>query len=147
MNRLLALAPALLLAAPVLAQDAPAAPEAGYQNLWCHIAFTAASASIPALPAEELEAARAAGANATPEQLELLEVDRQVQLVVNGIPTLLDAANASYTEAGFTTEQFDAAKVELEPVVTAQVTGGGAEAEFTFEQCSALLPATETTTQ
>ena len=147
MKRLLALAPALLLAVPALAQDAPAAPEAGYQNLWCHIAFVEVSATIPSLSAEDLEAARAAGANATPEQIQLLEVERQVKIVVDGIPALLGAATASYTEAGFTSEQFDAAKTELGPVVTAQVNGGGAGAEFTFEQCIALLPPAETTTQ
>jgi hypothetical protein len=140
MKRLLVLAPALLLAIPALAQDAPAAPEAGYQNLWCHFAFVATSASIPTLPAEDLEAARAAGANATPEQVELLEVDRQIQLVVKGIPVLLDTATASYTEAGFTTEQLDTAKTELQPKVTEQVMGGGVDAEFTFDQCIALLP-------
>ena len=140
MKRLLALAPALLLAVPAFAQDAPAAPEAGYQNLWCHFAFVTTSASIPALPAADLEAARAAGANATPEQIQLLEVDGQIQMVVNGIPVLLETATASYTEAGFTTEQFDAARTELEPKVTEQVMGGGVDAEFTFEQCIALLP-------
>jgi hypothetical protein len=146
MKRLLALAPALLLAVPALAQDTPAAPEAGYQNLWCHFAFVTTSTQIPTLPAAELEAARAAGADATPEQLQLLEMDGQIQTVVTGIPVLLDTATETYTEAGFTTEQLEAAKTALQPKVTEQVMGGGVEAEFTFDQCLALLPPAETTT-
>ena len=55
MNRLLILAPALLLALPAVAQDAPAV---GYQNLWCHIAFTLTSTSIPTLPEADVAAAR-----------------------------------------------------------------------------------------
>ena len=146
MKRLLALAPALLLAVPALAQDAPAAPEAGYQNLWCHLAFVATSAQIPTLPVEDLEAARTAGTNATPEQAELLAMDGQIQIVLTGIPVLLDTATASYTGAGFTAEQFEAARAELDPKVSEQVNSGGVGAEFTFDQCPALLPAAETAT-
>jgi hypothetical protein len=142
MKRLLILAPALLLAFPAVAQDAPVA---GYQNLWCQSAFTLTSASIPALPEAEVAAAIAAGDAATPEQKELLEVKGQIDTVLSGIPVLLAAANASYTEAGFTAEQFEAAKTEADAKVTAQIGGtdGGATAEFTFEQCLALLPAAE----
>jgi hypothetical protein len=145
MRRLLILAPALLLAFPAAAQDAPGA---GYQNLWCHFAFDATSKLIPELPAEDLAAAREAGDAATQEQLELMAADDQIQQILDGIPALLEAATVSYTEAGFTPEQFETAKTELSPKVTEQVTGSGAEAEFAFEECLAILPApAETTTQ
>lgn len=148
MKRLLILAPALLLALPAAAQDAP---QAGYQNLWCHIAFDATSKMIPALPAEELAAAHTAGDAATPEQIELLAAETQINQVLEGIPTMLETARASYVEAGFTPEQFEATKTELTPKVSEQVTGSAGAAEFAFEECLALLPApeaaTETTTQ
>jgi hypothetical protein len=146
MYRLLTLAPALLLAFPALAQDAPAAPDAGYQNLWCHFAFVAVSTQLPVLPPAELDAAIAAGTSATPEQLQLLAVQAQVQLVVDGVAVLLENATTSYTEAGFTPEQFEAAKTGLEPKVAGEVNGGGAEAEFTFDQCAMLLPKPEAAT-
>lgn len=135
MKRLLALAPVLLLAFPAAAQDVPAAAR---QNLWCHIAFVTTSSAIPVLPEADVEAARAAGATATPEQVELIGMADQIATVMNGIPVLLAQANAAYTEAGFTAEQFTAAQAELTPVVTEQVTGG-TEAEFSFEDCIALL--------
>lgn len=137
MKRLLAFAPALLLAFPAVAQDAPAEAR---QALWCHIAFVTTSAAIPPLPAEDIAAAREAGDAATAEQMELVEMADQIDLVMNGIPTLLTDAEAGYTEAGFTADQFTAAKTTLEPEVNAQVTGT-AEAEFSFEECVALLPA------
>jgi hypothetical protein len=146
MNRLLILAPALLLALPAVAQDAP---QAGYQNLWCHFAFATTATQIPALPEDQLAAAHAAGDAATPEQLELLAAEVQIKQIVDGIPALLETATAGYTEAGFTTEQFDAAKAALDPKVVGQVMGSSGEPpEFAFEQCLALLPApAETTTQ
>ena len=78
-----------------------------------------------------------------PEQKELLEVKGQIDQVLNGIPLLLEAATASYTEAGFTAEQFEAAKTETDAKVTAQIGGAdaAATAEFSFEQCMTLLPA------
>ena len=140
MNRLLILAPALLLALPAVAQDAPAV---GYQSLWCQSAFTLTSASIPTLPEADVAAAVAAGDAATPEQKELLEVKGQIDMVLNGIPLLLEAATASYTEAGFTAEQFEAAKTETDAKVAAQIGGAdaAATAEFTFDECLTLLPA------
>lgn len=148
MKRLLILAPALLLAFPAVAQDAPQAPEVGYQNLWCHFAFATTATQIPPLPEDQLTAARSAGSAATPEQLELLAAEAQIKQITDGIPALLEAATTGYTEAGFTTEQLDAAKTELEAKVTGQVMGtSGEQPEFAFEQCLVLLPATETTTQ
>jgi hypothetical protein len=145
MKRLLILAPALLLALPAVAQDAP---EVGYQNLWCHYAFVTTAGQIPPLPEDLLAAAHSAGAAATPEQLELLAAESQIQQITDGIPALLETAAAGYTEAGFTTEQFDAAKAELEPKVSGQVMGtSGEQPQFAFEDCLVLLPATETTTQ
>lgn len=139
MNRLLILAPALLLAFPAAAQDAP---QAGYQSLWCHYAFTISASQIPALPEDLLTAAHEAGDAATPEQLELLSAEMQIKQIVDGAPALLEDADAAYTEAGFTAEQFAAAKTELEPKVSGQVMGTSAEPpEFGFEQCLALLPA------
>ena len=137
MKRLFVLAPALLLAFPVSAQEAP---EAGYQNLWCHLAFTTASSQIPPLPAEDLAAAHAAGVDATPEQLDLLSAEAQIQQINDGIPVLLEAANTMYTEAGFSAEEFEAARLELEPMVFEQVSGTGDEAEFSFMDCVMLLP-------
>ena len=144
MKRLLILAPALLLALPAMAQDAPAA---GYQNLWCHFAFSITMASIPPIPAADLEAARTAGDAATPEQIQLIEVDGQIQHIANGIPTLLETATAGYTEAGFTTEQFDTAKAELDAKVNEQLIGSATAAEFTFEECLALVAPAETPAQ
>ena len=145
MNRLLILAPALLLAFPAVAQDAP---EVGYQNLWCHFAFATTATQIPPLPEDLLAAAHAAGNAATPEQLELLAAELQIKQITDGIPTLLETATAGYTEAGFTTEQLDTAKAELEAKVTGQVMGtSGEQPEFAFEQCLVLLPTTEAATQ
>lgn len=146
MNRLLILAPALLLAFPAVAQDAP---QVGYQNLWCHFAFATTATQIPPLPEADLAAVHEAGDDATLEQLELLSAETQIKQITDGIALLLEAATVSYTEAGFTTEQFDASKTELEPKVTGQVMGAsGEQPEFAFEDCLALLPApAETTTQ
>jgi hypothetical protein len=139
MNRLLILAPALLLALPAVAQDAP---QAGYQNLWCHFAFTTTATQIPPLPEADLAAAHTAGDAATPEQLELLSAESQIKQITDGIPALLETATASYTEAGFTADQLTAAKTELEPKVSGQVMGSsGEQPEFAFEECLALLPA------
>jgi hypothetical protein len=140
MKRLLILAPALALALPAMAQDAP---EAGYQALWCHLAFSTASTLIPPLPEADVEAARAAGTDATPDQLDLLAAADQIQQISDGIPILLEAADASYTAAGFTPEQFEAARAELEPSVTTQVSGSGDNAEFSFLECALLLPGAE----
>jgi hypothetical protein len=141
MKSLLVFIPAVLLAAPALAQTAP---DDAYRDLWCGLAFAAASQTLP-FTDEELAAAQAAGDKATDEQKTILEQQNLVEQFVSGGQTLVERAEAAYKAAGFTDESFNQTKSDLEPKVTAQISGTGEQAEFTFEECSALLPiSTET---
>ncbi len=140
MNRLLILAPALLFAMPALAQEAP---EAAYKDLWCGIAFGYAIQQAPNAAPADLEAARAAGDQATQEQIDMIAQDDMIQNLTTGGAGLVERATAAYQEAGFTDEQFATVQTELGPKVEGQVSGSGDEAEFGFDDCFALLPPQE----
>lgn len=137
MKRLLVLVPAVLFALPAMAQTAP---EAAYKDLWCGLAFEAAGKSAPFTEAD-LAAARTAGASGTPEQQQIVQQQDMVDQFVVGGRQLIERATEAYKAAGFTDAAFTDVRTELEPKVAQQVTGGGGEAEFTFDECSALLPA------
>lgn len=140
MNRILMTLPALLIAATTSAM-AQEAPEGAYRDLWCGLAFGTAATEAPNSPPEELAAARAAGDAATEEQKGMIAQDDMIQQFVTGGQSLVDRANTAYTGAGFSAEQFGTVRTDLEPQVLAQVRGdAGAEAEFSFEECSGLLP-------
>lgn len=137
MKRLVALVPALLLALPALAQEAP---EGAYKNLWCGIAFSGTAAMMPALPEADVAAARAAGDAATEEQTALVEQADMIELFRTGGEGLIAQATEAYKGAGFTDEQFTAVQTELKPKVETQIQGPGDAAEFTYEQCLEVLP-------
>jgi hypothetical protein len=138
MKRLLALAPALLMALPALAQEAP---EGAYKDLWCGIAFGTATEQAPNATPEQLTEARAA-TEPTQEQIDMIAQDDMIQHLTTGGQSLIEGASAAYLEAGFTAEQFATVQTELGPKVVEQVSGTG-EAEFAFEDCFALLPPQE----
>jgi hypothetical protein len=98
------------------------------------------------LPEADIAAARAA-AQPTDEQLQLIEQANIRDTFVAGGTTLVEKATTSYKGAGFTDEAFATIKSELEPKVTQQITGTGADAEFAFEECAALLPGGDPTAQ
>jgi hypothetical protein len=136
MKRLLILIPAALMALPAFAQEAP---EGSYRDLWCGIAFGTAAQGAP-FSDEDVAAARAAGDQATDEQKAIIEQADMVTAFVSGGQALVDKATAAYKGAGFTDEAFATVRTDLEPKVASQVTGAGADAEFTFEECSSILP-------
>lgn len=119
MNRLilaLALAPALLTTA-AFAQTAPADAE---KQLWCGSAFVAAfSSPPPGVPSDQLALAQ--------------------QYIDQG-NGMIDDAGQKYLNAGFTEEQLTKVKADLKDEVTKVVTGDGAGAKYTFEDCQALMP-------
>jgi len=136
MKRLLVLIPAALFAFPAGAQTAP---EGAYRDLWCGIAFAAVDDSMPYTP-EQVQAARDAGDTATEEQKQIVsEVDMVLQFAAGGA-TLVENATTAYKGAGFTDEAFGTIKTELEPKVATQINGASTEAEFSFEECVALIP-------
>lgn len=135
MRRLMLASAMLLLAGAASAQEAP--PD-GYKNLWCSIGFELALVQFPASPAADLEAAQAAGSSATAAQKDLIEREARRQQIVDVVPALLEAASQAYVAAGFTTEQFEAARTELQPKVTEQVNGPVEAADFTFGECIGL---------
>lgn len=142
MNRLLALIPAAILSSAALAQDAP---EGAYQQLWCGIAFSSVAGSAP-FSADDVASARAAGDAATPQQQEIIAFDDMAtELTANGV-TLVDAASAAYLEAGFTAEAFAGIRADLEPGIAEAIAGPGDDAEFSFEDCIALVPSPENAT-
>jgi len=136
MKRLLVLIPAALFALPAFAQEAP---EGSYRDLWCGIAFGTAAAGAP-FTEEEVAAARAAGDQATEEQQMIIEQADMVDAFVSGGDALVEKATAAYKDAGFTDEAFATVKSDLEPKVAEQVNGTGDNAEFSFEECTAVLP-------
>ena len=107
---------AFALAAPVLAQTAPAE---AVKDLWCGTAFSLAARDAPPDPTEE--------------DLAL------VKQFVEGGAMLIERAEAAHIAAGFTADQMIAIKADLEPVVMEQIGGSGENAQFTIEECSALL--------
>ncbi len=91
------------------------------KQLWCGEAF-AIVFSQP-LPAE-----------ATSDQ------QAQAQAYIDGGNKLIDDATQAHLDAGFTEEQVTKIKSDLVAEITPVVTGDGANAKYTFEECAALLP-------
>lgn len=116
MKRLLALLPAVLISTTALAQEAP---EAAKKDLWCGIAFNIVAADIPS--------------DATDEQKAV------VKQFTEGAVMLIDRATAAHLEAGYDEAGFATYKAEREAQVTAQVNMTGDQADYSFEECSALL--------
>ena len=89
-------------------------------QLWCGTAMVVAFSNPPP--------------GLTPEQL------AEAQTYVDAGSALIETAVQAHLDAGFTQEAADKIKTDIVPVVTDQVMGGGAEAQFTFEECLAILP-------
>ena len=118
MNRLilaLAFTPALFSTA-ALAQTVP---DDVAKELWCGSAFVAAfSNPPPGVPSEQLALA---------------------QNYIDQGNKMVDEAGQKYLNAGFTEEALTKAKTDLVTEVTAVVTGNGANAKYSFDECNALL--------
>ena len=125
MNKLLftlALAPALMATgafAQTIGDDVT-------KQLWCGEAMVVAFSNAPP--------------DATPEQL------AQAKVYIDGGNGLIDDATQKHLDAGFTEEQVTKLKTDLVTEVTTVVTGDGSNAKYTFEDCAALLPTSDTTT-
>jgi len=63
----------------------------------------------------------------------------QAQGFIDSGNKLIDTASQKYLDAGFTEEQLTKTKADLVTEVTAVVTGNGANAKYTFDDCNALL--------
>jgi hypothetical protein len=116
MKRLTVLLPMLLLATPAAAQQVP---ESAMKDLWCGLALTIAASEVPADATEEQKAS--------------------VVPFVEGAEMLVARATGAYLEAGFTAESFALHRAAIEPEIESQITGGGGDAAYSFEECSALL--------
>ncbi|MHB1110247.1 MAG: hypothetical protein ACYCZU_08030 [Devosia sp.] len=112
----MALIPTVLLSTATFAQEAP---EAAKMDLWCGIAFNIVASDIPSDATEEQKAV--------------------VMQYTDGAQMLIDRATAAHMEAGYDDASFAAHKTEREAHVTAQVNMTGDQADYSFEQCSALL--------
>jgi hypothetical protein len=118
MNRLilaLAFAPALLTTgafAQTVGEDVS-------KQLWCGEALVAAfSNPPPGVPSEQLT---------------------QAQVFIDGGNRMIDDAGQKYLDAGFTEEQLTKVKTDLVTEVTEVVTGNGANAKYSFDDCNAVL--------
>jgi len=116
MKPILALLPALFLTSAAFAQEAP---EAAKMDLWCGIAFGIVAADIPSDATEEQKAV--------------------VKQYTDGAQMLIDRATAAHMEAGYDDAGFAVHRAEREAHVTAQVNMTGDQADYSFEECSALL--------
>ncbi len=123
MNRLIAAAaisPALF-ATGALAQSVT---EEVTKQLWCGTAMVVAFSNPPP--------------GLTDEQL------AEAQAYVDAGTELVEIAVQAHVDAGFTQEAADKIKADMVPVVTEQVMNDASSAQFTFEECLAILPAMET---
>ncbi len=116
MNRLLALLPALLLPAAVLAQDVP---EAARKDLWCGIAFGIIAADLPADASAENKA-----------------IGEQF---AGGSETLVARAATAHIEAGYSEAAFAAYKAEQDAAVAANMSGPQADYAYSYEDCATLI--------
>ncbi|MEO6014600.1 MAG: hypothetical protein ABIQ30_13570 [Devosia sp.] len=119
MNRLilaLALTPALFVTGAM----AQTVSEDVSKQLWCGTAMTVAFSNPPP--------------DVTSEQM------AEAQTYIDGGTALTDAAVKAHLDAGFTQEQIDKLKADLVTEVTTAISGDGANAKYTFEECAALLP-------
>ena len=123
MKRLIAAAAVLpaLLATGALAQTVT---DEVTKQLWCGTAMVVAFSDPPP--------------GITDEQL------AEAQGYVEAGTELIEIAIKAHLDAGFTQEAADKIKADIVPVVTEQVSGSGENAQFTFEQCLAILPGMET---
>ncbi|MDP1731926.1 MAG: hypothetical protein Q8L54_12285 [Devosia sp.] len=116
MKRLMALVPAVLLVTAAFAQEAP---EAAKMDLWCGIAFNIVASDIPSDATEEQKAV--------------------VKQYTDGAAMLIERATAAHMGAGYDAAGFATHKAGREAYVTAQVNMTGDQADYSFEECSALL--------
>ena len=93
-------------------------------QLWCGTAMVVAFSNPPP--------------GVTDEQL------AEAQAYVDAGTELIEIAVQAHVDAGFTQEAADKIKTDIVPVVTEQVMGSGENAQFTFEECLAILPGMET---
>lgn len=93
-------------------------------QLWCGTAMVIAFSNPPP--------------GITDEQL------AEAQAYVEAGTALIDTAIQAHLDAGLTQEAADKAKADIVPVVTEEVMGSGESAQFTFEECLAILPGMET---
>ena len=89
------------------------------KQLWCGEAMVAAFSNPPPGVASEQLA--------------------QAQVFIDGGNRLIDDASQKYLDAGFTEEQLTQTKTDLVKEVTAVVTGNGANAKYSFDECNAVL--------
>ena len=123
MKRLIAAAAVLpaLLATGAFAQTVT---DEVTMQLWCGTAMVVAFSNPPP--------------GITDEQL------AEAQTYVDAGTELIEIARQAHVDAGFTQEAADKIKADIVPVVTEQVMGSGENAQFTFEECLAILPGMET---
>lgn len=89
------------------------------KTLWCGEALVVAfSNPPPGVPSEQLA---------------------QAQGFIDGGNKLIDTASQKYLDAGFTEEALTKVKADLVTEVTAVVSGNGANAKYTFDDCNTLL--------
>lgn len=93
-------------------------------QLWCGTAMVVAFSNPPP--------------GITDEQL------AEAQGYLDAGTALIEIAIKAHVDAGFTQEAADKIKADIVPVVTEEVMGSGENAQFTFEECLAILPGMET---
>ena len=92
------------------------------KTLWCGEALVVAfSSPPPGVPSEQLA---------------------QAQGFIDSGNKLIDTASQKYLDAGFTEEALTKTRADLVTEVTAVVTGNGANAKYTFDDCNTLLTGT-----
>ncbi|MEO7221807.1 MAG: hypothetical protein ABIY37_04985 [Devosia sp.] len=123
MKRLIAAA-ALTSALFVTGVQAQTVTEDVTKQLWCGTAMVVAFSNPPP--------------GITEAQL------AEAQAFVEAGTALIDAAVKAHVDAGFTQEAADKIKTDIVPVVTEQVMGSGENAQFTFDDCLAIMPGQET---
>lgn len=119
MNRLIAAAAVLpaLFATGAVAQSVT---DEVTMQLWCGTAMVVAFSNPPP--------------GITDEQL------AEAQGYVDAGTALIETAVKAHVDAGFTQEAADKIKADIVPVVTEQVMGDGSSAQYSFEECLAILP-------
>ena len=123
MKRLIAAA-ALTSALFVTGVQAQTVTDEVTMQLWCGTAMVVAFSNPPP--------------GITDEQL------AEAQAYVEAGTALIETAVKAHVDAGFTQEAADKAKADIVPVVTEEVMGNGENAQFTFDECLAILPGMET---
>ena len=122
MKRLIAAA-ALTSALLATGAQAQTVTEDVTKQLWCGTAMVVAFSNPPP--------------GITDEQL------AEAQAYLDAGTALVEIAVKAHVDAGFTQEAADKAKADIVPAVTEQVMGNGENAQFTFDECLAILPGME----